>query len=32
MDALRAPIDELENIVDRDYWPVPTYGELMFEV
>jgi glutamine synthetase len=32
MDALRAPIDELETIVDRDYWPVPTYGELMFEV
>ena len=32
MAALRAPIDELENIMDKDYWPVPTYGELMFEV
>ena len=32
MDALRAPIDELETIVDSEYWPVPTYGELMFEV
>ena len=32
MTALRAPIDKLENIVDKDFWPVPTYGELMFEV
>ncbi len=32
MDALRAPIDELETIVDSEYWPVPTYGDLMFEV
>lgn len=32
MEALRAPIDELEEIVDCKYWPVPTYGELMFEV
>ena len=32
MAVLRAPIDELETIVDSEYWPVPTYGELMFEV
>ena len=32
MAALRAPIDELELLVDKDYWPVPTYGDLMFEV
>lgn len=32
MEALRAPIDKLEGIVDSEYWPVPTYGELMFEV
>ena len=32
MAALRVPIDELETIVDSEYWPVPTYGELMFEV
>ncbi len=32
MEALRAPIDELEMIVDKDLWPVPTYGDLMFEV
>ncbi len=31
MDALRAPIDKLETIVDSKIWPVPTYGELMFE-
>ncbi len=32
MDNLRAPVDKLETIVDRDFWPVPTYGEMMFEV
>ena len=32
MDALRAPIDTLEMVVDKEVWPVPTYGELMFEV
>ena len=32
MEALRAPIDELERIVDKEVWPVPTYGELTFEV
>ncbi len=29
---LRAPIDELEVIVDKELWPVPTYGDLLFEV
>ena len=23
---------ELELLVDKDIWPVPTYGDLMFEV
>ncbi|MCI8423070.1 MAG: glutamine synthetase type III [Lawsonibacter sp.] len=32
MAALRHPIDELELMVDKDIWPVPTYGDLMFEV
>ncbi len=32
MAALRAPVDALELLVDKDYWPVPTYGDLMFEV
>ena len=32
MARLRAPIDELEKIVDKEIWPVPGYGELTFEV
>ena len=32
MAQLRAPIDELEMLVDQDFWPVPTYGDLLFEV
>jgi glutamine synthetase len=32
MDALRAPVDGLEQIVDKDMWPIPTYAELIFEV
>ena len=32
MEELRAPIDELEKVVDKEVWPVPTYGELTFEV
>ena len=32
VDALRYPIDQLELMVDKSIWPVPTYGDLMFEV
>lgn len=32
MGNLRTPIDELEMIVDKSFWPVPTYGDLLFEV
>ena len=32
MDALRYPVDQLELMVDKSIWPVPTYGDLMFEV
>lgn len=32
MAQLRAPADKLEMIVDKEMWPFPTYGELMFEV
>lgn len=32
MSELRAPIDALELIVDKQVWPVPTYGDLLFEV
>lgn len=31
MEALRVPVDRLETLVDSGLWPVPTYGELMFE-
>ena len=32
MADLRAPIDELEMLVDKEYWPVPAYGDMLFEV
>ena len=32
MEALRTPVDKLEMLVDSSVWPMPTYGELMFEV
>lgn len=32
MDALRAPADRLEMIVDKELWPFPSYGDLIFEV
>ncbi len=30
MDALRAEADALELITDRNYWPFPTYSDLLF--
>lgn len=32
MTDLRKPIDQLEMIVASEYWPVPTYAEMIFEV
>lgn len=32
MEKLRIPIDELEKIVSKELWPVPTYGDLLFEI
>lgn len=32
MAKLRKPIDELEMIVDKKLWPVPTYADMLFEV
>ncbi len=32
MEALRKPADELEKMVDKEYWPFPTYADLIFEV
>ncbi len=31
MDALRAPADKLEMLVDKNDWPFPTYADLLFE-
>ena len=31
MEALRAPVDRLEMIVDKEMWPMPSYGDLLFE-
>ena len=32
MEALRAPVDRLEMLVDKEAWPMPSYGDLIFEV
>ena len=32
MSELRAPVDKLEMIVDKEMWPMPSYGDLIFEV
>ena len=32
METLRAPVDKLEMIVDKEAWPMPSYGDLIFEV
>jgi glutamine synthetase type III len=30
MQELRAAADDLETIVDRCHWPLPTYADLLF--
>ena len=32
MAKLRAPVDKLEMLVDKEAWPMPSYGDLIFEV
>ncbi len=32
MEVLRAPVDHLEMIMDSRLWPMPTYGDLLFNV
>ena len=32
MKTLRKAVDSMENIVSADYWPIPTYGDLLFGV
>ena len=30
MEALRAPVDGLELLVDKSCWPMPSYGDIIF--
>ena len=32
MNELRTPVDQLEMMVDKEMWPMPSYGDLIFEV
>ena len=32
MEELRVPVDKLEMIVDKEEWPMPSYGDLLFDV
>ena len=32
MEALRAAVDAMEIVTDRDHWPVPTYNQMLFWV
>ena len=32
MDALRAVCDEAETITAKEFWPFPTYSDLLFSV
>ncbi len=32
MQEMRTSADEMETITARDYWPYPTYGEILFNI
>ena len=32
MSALRVPADKAEELTAKEYWPFPTYGEILFSV
>ena len=32
MNALRSPVDELETITSAEYWPYPSYTDLLFSI
>ena len=32
MKALREYVDEMETLTASEYWPLPTYGDMMFKV
>ncbi len=32
MQALRRVVDEMETLTAREYWPIPTYGDITFKI
>jgi glutamine synthetase len=32
MDALRTVVDTMESLTAREYWPMPTYGDILFSI
>ena len=32
MERMRKAADELERVVDKEYWPLPSYGEMIFHI
>ena len=32
LEALRVPSDNLEKIIDKEYWNFPTYTDLLFKL
>ena len=32
MSALREPADQLETLLGKDFWPMPTYTDLMYGI
>jgi glutamine synthetase len=32
MNVLREDADKLETIVDEEFWPIPTYGDMLFNI
>nr|MBQ4320118.1 glutamine synthetase III [Clostridia bacterium] len=32
MNELRVYVDELETMVSREFWPLPTYGDMLFSI
>lgn len=31
-EALRVPVDMLEKLIPKDFWPMPTYEDLLFKI
>ena len=32
MNELREYIDQIEPLIGKEYWPLPTYGDILFRV